>query len=181
MNNCVALRSLPNLTNTHPHIVRFNNLDNLKALLTSGTIVGETRKFYASQGATKCPLEFDGLRVAFDNVMKVTKDNVDSLVPAQFAHLLQQAGGSLPPGVPEDLVKGRVRSFLLQQGRWAATFGGNGMQGTPTWALLDSSGKAIEQWVGHRSLADTAATIVKALAGEGVDTSALAKSSTKAK
>ena len=103
----------------------YNNLDNLKQLATTGKVVGETAKYYASQrggstagrssgagdesktgtDAPTCPLDLSNLVIGWDNVVKHTPESAKHAVDSQVATVLQAMGGGLPPGFTMDMVR----------------------------------------------------------------------------
>ena len=103
---------------------RYNTKENLAALLSHGTVVGETAKFYRSQSArsgrsadeskgdagsgaatVKCPLDLSGVAFAWDKVEPITEASANAAVEAQLAQVMEATGGALPPGMSKYMVR----------------------------------------------------------------------------
>lgn len=118
------------LTSVAPRTLhRYNTKDNLAALLSHGTVVGETAKFYSRRdgagtaadeskaagagsgagsgtGGVKCPLDLSGVPFAWDKVGPITEASCNTAVEAQLAQVMEATGGVLPPGMSKYMVRG---------------------------------------------------------------------------
>lgn len=162
----------------------YNTRDNLLSLLRDGTVVGETLKLYREHGkelgvATpgdradeskepggdpRCPLDLSGLLVGWDKVAPATDEAREAMAQAMFNSLKAQ----LPPGMPPEMLRARIREHAASRTHSAATFDGNMMQGTPTWAICDADMTVLEQVTGHPSAASLAAAVGKILEARGL-------------
>mmetsp|Transcript_8949 Transcript_8949/g.22656 ORF Transcript_8949/g.22656 Transcript_8949/m.22656 type:complete len:207 (-) Transcript_8949:38-658(-) len=115
-----------------------NTKANTLALMTNGTIVGETAKFY---GRSRCDLDLKDLHVAFDVIRRVSDiDDYDDLVEAQATKMIAaiRQRSHLP-----DEARGQIVASLRQKPTFASTFDGNGLLGTPSWLVFDSRSKEL--------------------------------------
>jgi len=109
---------------------RFNTKENLRKLLTSGEVVGETKRALqtlqarsnardgyeegeaetktapaaSTTGPTRCGLDLSGLLVGWDDVKRATQAELDAMVEQQLAQIMAMTGGILPPGLSKNQV-----------------------------------------------------------------------------
>jgi hypothetical protein len=118
-----------------------NTLDNLKALLENGHVVGETYKALSEKGQLieDCWPQRIPFPVAMDSLIKndlpVSEARVDHYIQAHLPEFFQQ------PSAYQQQLKQRVVNYLQQQQYTPQTFNGFALQGTPSHILIDQHGK----------------------------------------
>jgi len=119
-----------------------NTLDNLKLLVNSGEVIGETFKALSQNGllveAGKLPWEIP-FPVGMDRVVPDNEPVTDDRVLAYTRQLLSQFD-KLPDEQQRSILN-QVRTFLEQKIMKAETFERFALQGTPSALLFDRSGK----------------------------------------
>lgn len=98
-----------------------NTLENARALVESGVVVGPTRRLY-----DKCDLDFSKIPVGFDRVTRGVPDAQE--VDAYTTALLRRFG--LPEAARQE-----VRASVSDREWTASTFHGNMLFGTPSWLV----------------------------------------------
>jgi len=119
-----------------------NTLDNLKLLVNSGEVIGETFKALSQNGllvgngklSWKIPFS-----VAMDRVVPDNEPVTDQRVLAYTRQLLSQFD-KLPDEQQQSILN-QVRTFLEQKIMKAETFERFALQGTPSALLFDRNGK----------------------------------------
>ena len=117
-----------------------NTLKNLKLLVETGKVVGETEKMLSQYG------QLDGdkitfkipYRIAMDYLIKqsddVTKEQMDSLIKKQIPDFDTQ------PENYKNEIYGRVKNYFLSKEYSAETFEMYALPGTPSSILIDRKG-----------------------------------------
>lgn len=98
-----------------------NTLENTRALVESGVVVGPTRRLY-----DKCDLDLSQIPVGFDKLTRGVPDAAE--VDAHATVLLRHFG------LPE-AARDKVRASLCDREWTASTFHGNLLFGTPSWLV----------------------------------------------
>ena len=117
-----------------------NTLKNLKLLVETGKVVGETEKMLSQYG------QLDGDKITFkipypiamDSLIKqsddVTKDQMDSLIKKQIPDFDSQSENY------KNEIYGRVKNYFLSKEYSAETFEMYALPGTPSSILIDRKG-----------------------------------------
>ena len=117
-----------------------NTLKNLKLLVETGKVVGETEKMLSQYG------QLDGDKITFkipypiamDSLIKqsddVTKEQMDSLIKKQIPDFDSQ------PENYKNEIYGRVKNYFLSKEYSAETFEMYALPGTPSSILIDRKG-----------------------------------------
>ena len=117
-----------------------NTLKNLKLLVETGKVVGETEKMLSQYG------QLDGDKITFkipypiamDSLIKqsddVTKEQMDSLIKKQIPDFDTQ------PENYKNEIYGRVKNYFLSKEYSAETFEMYALPGTPSSILIDRKG-----------------------------------------
>jgi len=117
-----------------------NNLENLRKLLDTGEVVGQTLKYMMEQNQLSMGRlqYFIPFPVAWDNVVKRSRKTTDEEVMnfvrrdfADFDVLTQPT---------QESIKQQVRSYLDQKEFDARTFDQYGFRGTPSTLIIDKKG-----------------------------------------
>ena len=117
-----------------------NTLKNLKLLVETGKVVGETEKMLSQHG------QLDGDKITFkipypiamDSLIKqsdgVTKEQMDSLIKKQITDFDSQSENY------KNEIYGRVKNYFLSKEYSAETFEMYALPGTPSSILIDRKG-----------------------------------------
>ena len=117
-----------------------NTLKNLKLLVETGKVVGETEKMLSQYG------QLDGDKITFkipypiamDSLIKqsddVTKEQMDSLIKKQIPDFDSQSENY------KNEIYGRVKNYFLSKEYSAETFEMYALPGTPSSILIDGKG-----------------------------------------
>ena len=117
-----------------------NTLKNLKLLVETGMVVGETEKMLSQHG------QLDGDKITFkipypiamDSLIKqsddVTKEQMDSLIKKQIPDFDSQSENY------KNEIYGRVKNYFLSKEYSAETFEMYALPGTPSSILIDGKG-----------------------------------------
>ena len=117
-----------------------NTLKNLKLLVETGKVVGETEKMLSQHG------QLDGDKITFkipypiamDSLIKqsddVTKEQMDSLIKKQIPDFDSQSENY------KNEIYGRVKNYFLSKEYSAETFEMYALPGTPSSILIDRKG-----------------------------------------
>ena len=117
-----------------------NTLKNLKLLVETGKVVGETEKMLSQYG------QLDGDKITFkipypiamDSLIKqsddVTKEQMDSLIKKQISDFDSQSENY------KNEIYGRVKNYFLSKEYSAETFEMYALPGTPSSILIDRKG-----------------------------------------
>ncbi len=124
-----------------------NTAENTLALLEHGTLVGETKKYMAKQGADVLPYHFS-FPVAMDEKVEEIPD-----MEKAIEHIcgLNAEVKDWPEIEQRDLIR-RVREFLTDLDEVSLTFTLNQFKGTPTFVLFDDEMNVINGWFGHQHI-----------------------------
>ena len=131
-----------------------------RQLLGDGTLVGETRKFFAQHAGTNTyttQLEFP---VAFDRLVKPA----EFLTEANLALISDRipAYAEAPKAVQEEWIT-RVRSNYMGLAFVAETFTLNQLRGTPSFILFDAEFTVLDHVFGHQDIEVMHARLAKLL------------------
>ena len=117
-----------------------NTLKNLKLLVETGKVVGETEKMLSQHGQ----LDWDKITfkipypIAMDSLIKqsdgVTKEQMDSLIKKQIPDFDSQSENY------KNEIYGRVKNYFLSKEYSAETFEMYALPGTPSSILIDRKG-----------------------------------------
>ena len=126
----------------------YNNEANLKLLLTDGTLVGETRKYYDTNYGISNYLDIPDFPVAFDRILPS-----DQLLNSENIELICNA---IPNFVDfsekeKEILSIKIKSYYSQVPILAATFTLNQLQGTPSFIIFDEKYNILGQYFGHQS------------------------------
>ena len=117
-----------------------NNLENLKKLLETGEVIGETRRSLTNHGVLrdgKLPYVID-FPVAMDRLTQrqygSIESEIDAFISARLSELEQDIGLSQPH------VREQVKDYLEHLQYHAETFEFFHLQGTPSYILVDKNG-----------------------------------------
>lgn len=140
-----------------------NNLENLKKLLTSGEVVGETlstlqKHDWLDGNKLRYKIPFP---VAMDNLVSREAEHVDQKVIKIIEHEIPQFE-RLSYG-EQMRIRNRIRDYVLHQEFTAETFEEYAMNGTPTSLLIDKVGNLRYQLFGTTGKLDK---LVKQLLAE---------------
>ncbi len=117
-----------------------NTLDNLRKLLTTGEVIGETQAYLSQKNllhmgkwAHRIPFP-----VAFDKIEK-RNDTVD---PAEIQLYLERDFPNYldMPGYALDMAKNQIKVYLKRKQFNAKTFDKYGLRGTPSSIIIDKKG-----------------------------------------
>lgn len=117
-----------------------NTLDNLKALLTDGTVVGETRRSLAEHGkldAGRLPYKIP-FPVAMDTLVECSGDICDDDISAYIDDNLPEFDRY--QAAYREQAKQQIRHYLEQRLFRAETFEHFRLQGTPSHIVVDRQG-----------------------------------------
>jgi len=140
-----------------------NTLKNLKLLVETGKVVGETEKMLSQYG------QLDGDKITFkipypiamDSLIKqsddVTKEQMDSLIKKQIPDFDSQSENY------KNEIYGRVKNYFLSKEYSAETFEMYSLQGTPSSMLIDRNGILRDVSFGQNGLLES--KIQKLLSG----------------
>ena len=140
-----------------------NNLDNLKKLLTTGEVVGETlsalqKHDWLNGNKLRYKIPFP---VAMDNLVSHDAEHLDQKVNKIIEHEIPKFD-RLSYG-EQMRIRNRIRDYVLHQELTAETFETYGMNGTPTSLLIDKEGRLRHQLFGTTGKLDK---LVKMLLAE---------------
>ncbi|MDQ6473039.1 hypothetical protein RB619_20560 [Flavobacterium sp. LHD-80] len=126
----------------------YNNEASLKLLLDSGTLVGETQKYYnTNYGLSNYP-ETLNFPVAFDEIVSseefINSDKIETLcdVIPNFDNFSENE---------KETIFQKVRSHYSQIPLIAETFTMNQLRGTPSFIIFDDNYTILEQYFGHQN------------------------------
>jgi hypothetical protein len=117
-----------------------NTLDNLKTLLTTGEVIGETRKVLSEYGnlATGNKLRYKiPFPVGMDALLKfgpLTDNTIMDFIEANFPEFRHNTARD------KESIYARVKQYLKQKQYSAKTFEQYGLRGTPSSILIDKNG-----------------------------------------
>lgn len=125
-----------------------NNLENLKKLLDSGEVVGETFKVLSSQGLlnNNCLDYSIPFPVAWDNIIPYHSD--DYLLDAQKFIKKDFPQFDNFPAKNQKLILNQVVGYLKNKKFEAKTFDDYQLKGTPSTLLIDKNGILRGKWFG---------------------------------
>lgn len=140
-----------------------NNLENLKKLLTTGEVVGETlntlqKHAWLDGNKLRYKIPFP---VAMDNMVSREAEHVDQKVIKIIEHEIPKFE-RLSYG-EQMRIRNRIRDYVLHQEFTAETFEAYAMNGTPTSLLIDKKGNLRHQLFGTTGKLDK---LVKQLLAE---------------
>lgn len=132
-----------------------NTLENTRALLTDGTLVGETKKFMSRQGIDKLPYTLD---------FPVAMDAIGNNHPEEIANVTDIICKNIPdyttwPEFEKSALRERVRHYLESLEQIALTFTLNQLRGTPSFVLFNSEYEILGNWFGHVPYEDIAGKV----------------------
>lgn len=121
-----------------------NTLENTRALVEEGLLVGETRRALQSQNLERAPFPLN-FPIAFDRLRAPADfDDRDFLKLAE----VQPGFQSMPPGDRERFIE-RVRDHYQKQPLLAESFTKNLLPGTPSWIVFRDTGEILFRAFGH--------------------------------
>jgi len=126
----------------------YNNEANLKLLLTDGTLVGETRKYYDTNYGISNYLDIPDFPVAFDRILPseqlLNSENIELICNAipNFVDFSEKE---------KEILSIKIESYYSQVPVLAATFTLNQLQGTPSFIIFDEKYNILGQYFGHQS------------------------------
>ena len=126
----------------------YNNEANLKLLLTDGTLVGETRKYYDTNYGISNYLDIPDFPVAFDRILPseqlLNSENIELICNAipSFVDFSEKE---------KEILSIKIKSYYSQVPILAATFTLNQLQGTPSIIIFDEKYNILGQYFGHQS------------------------------
>jgi len=126
----------------------YNNEANLKLLLTDGTLVGETRKYYDTNYGISNYLDIPDFPVAFDRILPseqlLNSENIELICNAipNFVDFSEKE---------KEILSIKIKSYYSQVPVLAATFTLNQLQGTPSFIIFDEKYNILGQYFGHQS------------------------------
>ncbi|MCR9142946.1 MAG: hypothetical protein NXI24_11885 [bacterium] len=122
----------------------WNTLENTRALIQEGRLVGETEKAFAMQDIRALPFALD-FPVAFDS-LRPSSDFSDE----DFRAIAEAQPGyhTLPLSRRPGFIA-RVREHYQRQELLPATFTKNALAGTPSWIVYDAAGNILHSEFGH--------------------------------
>ena len=126
----------------------YNNEANLKLLLTDGTLVGETRKYYDTNYGISNYLNIPDFPVAFDRILPseqlLNSENIELICNAipNFVDFSEKE---------KEILSIKIKSYYSQVPVLAATFTLNQLQGTPSFIIFDEKYNILGQYFGHQS------------------------------
>jgi len=121
-----------------------NTLENLRLLLTSGEVIGETRKVLAQLGRLA-----DGNKLLYNIPFSVGMDliinrenNVIQLTETKITHFIEDNIDNFEsyPESDKKILLGQVRQYLANKKYSALTFEQYGLRGTPSSMIIDKKG-----------------------------------------
>ncbi|MGF1494641.1 MAG: hypothetical protein ACFBSC_19770 [Microcoleaceae cyanobacterium] len=123
-----------------------NTIDNTRLLLEKGELVGATKQYFHSQGASKFqlelpfPISFDQLGAGSELFEEADVEHICHL-NSQFADWDSETQAQ---------ARLRVKHYLQRQPISAYTFTVNQLQGTPSWIIFDAEYTILAEWFGHQ-------------------------------
>jgi len=117
-----------------------NNLENLKRLIDTGEVVGETLRVLSGRGLLrdgKLPYEID-FPVAMDRLTKREFGSIESEIDAFISQRLSDLEQEI--GLRQPHVRAQVKQYLQTLEFHAETFEFFQLQGTPSYILVDRAG-----------------------------------------
>jgi hypothetical protein len=117
-----------------------NNLENLKRLVESGEVIGETKRVLSGRGLLqdgKLPYRID-FPVAMDRLTKREFGSIESEIDAFISQRLSDLEKDI--GLRQPHVRAQVKQYLQTQEYHAETFEFFQLQGTPSYILVDRAG-----------------------------------------
>ena len=121
-----------------------NTLENLRLLLTSGEVIGETRRVLAQLGQLA-----DGNKLLYNIPFSVGMDliinqenNVTQLTEAKITRFIGDNIDNFDsyPETDKKILLGQVRQYLANKKYSALTFEQYGLRGTPSSMIIDKKG-----------------------------------------
>jgi len=127
----------------------FNNEANLKLLLHDGTLVGETKKYYASKYGTSQYSEIPNFPVAFDSMT-----TSEQFIGSNKIELICEAIPNFTnfSEIEKEILITKVKSYYSQIPLLAETFTLNQLQGTPSFIIFDDNHNILAVYFGHQSV-----------------------------
>ncbi|TDO97035.1 hypothetical protein [Flavobacterium sp. 245] len=126
----------------------YNNEASLKLLLDSGTLVGETQKYYNTNYGLSKYSETLNFPVAFDTIISseqfINSDKIEILcdVIPNFDSFSEKE---------KEAIFQKIRSHYSQIPLIAETFTINQLRGTPSFIIFDDSYTILGQYFGHQN------------------------------
>ncbi|AMK77527.1 MULTISPECIES: redoxin family protein [Methylomonas] len=117
-----------------------NNLENLKRLIETGEVVGETLRVLGERGILqhgKLPYRID-FPVAMDRLTKREFGSIESEIDAFISQRLSDLEQEI--GLRQPHVRAQVKEYLQMLDYHAETFEFFQLQGTPSYILVDKNG-----------------------------------------
>lgn len=125
-----------------------NNLENLKHLLESGEVIGETKRVLSGRGLLedgKLPYRID-FPVAMDRLTKREFGSIESEIDAFISQRLSDLEQDV--GLRQPNVRAQVKQYLQTLDYHAETFEFFQLQGTPSYLLVDREGVLVQSKFG---------------------------------
>ncbi|WP_289661220.1 hypothetical protein [Flavobacterium panacagri] len=125
----------------------YNNEASLKLLLESGTLVGETQKYYHTNYGISNYTETLNFPVAFDSIISseqfINSDKVESICNAipNFENF---------PEIERKSIIQKVKSYYAPIPVIAETFTINQLKGTPSFIIFDDNYNNLGHYFGHQ-------------------------------
>ena len=123
-----------------------NTLENTKALVEKGTLIGETQKMMLQQGEYHLPYSID-----FPIGMDLLKDNLDDAELKKAANdiCMTNANYNSWSNTDKQTILKRVEIYLKSLDKIALTFTLNQLKGTPSLLLFNNKYDVLKEWFGH--------------------------------
>ncbi|MCQ8116895.1 TlpA family protein disulfide reductase [Methylomonas rosea] len=121
-----------------------NNLQNLKRLVETGEVIGETFKVLNGRGLLqdgKLPYRID-FPVAMDRLTKREFGSIESEIDAFISQRLSDLEQDI--GLRQPHVRAQVKQYLQTLDYHAETFEFFQLQGTPSYILVDRAGSLVQ-------------------------------------
>ncbi|PBJ15892.1 hypothetical protein [Flavobacterium sp. ACN6] len=126
----------------------YNNEANLKLLLESGELVGETKKYYQTNYQRSSYLDIPKFPAAFDRMI-----TAESFINSGTIQLLLNTVPNISSFSEreKELLIMKIKSYYSQISFLAETFTLNQLQGTPSFIIFDNKYEILAQYFGHQS------------------------------
>ncbi|MDX6182424.1 hypothetical protein SGQ44_07840 [Flavobacterium sp. Fl-77] len=124
----------------------FNNEENLKLLLKSGTLIGETKKYYNTNFGLSNYFEKLNFPVAFDSIAPSSQ-----FINSNKIKLVCEAIPNFKNFSEKDkeILMIKIKAYYSQVPLIAETFTINQLQGTPSFIIFDYNKNILYSYFGH--------------------------------
>ena len=127
----------------------FNTLENTANLISSGTVIGETRKAMLKAGHSNFPEP-----IKFPVAMDAIADEKFDFKEAARSIVQLNPNYSIWSKYDQELLLDKVEKYLVGQKKISKTFTLNQLKGTPSFVVFDENKMILSEWFGHKHPAE---------------------------